>query len=120
MRIMVIAFLIAVFCGCAGNPNIDRLSSDQRSRISEIEIHKGKPSRDFVILGEVDGLSCNRNIYQKQDISEEEALLGLRIRTVLLGGDASINTLCQKNSDTDWGNNCWASIKCVGDAVKYK
>ncbi|MAZ86056.1 MAG: hypothetical protein CL693_00210 [Cellvibrionaceae bacterium] len=120
MRLLAIAFFIAILCSCAGNPSIDSLSSDQRARISEIEIHKGKPSRDYVLLGKVNGLSCNRNLYQEQDVSEAEALQGVKIRTVMLGGDASINTLCQKNSDADWGNNCWASIKCVGDAVKYK
>ena len=58
--------------------------------------------------------------YQRQDISDEEALEGVRIKAVQLNADAVINTFCQTNSDTDWKNNCWASIKCIGDAVIYK
>lgn len=112
-----VAILLA---GCAANPKIDSLTSEQRAKVSEIEIHKGKPEREYLVLGEVNGLSCNRNAYQAQDVSESEALEGIKIKTVLLGGDASINTVCQKNSDTDWKNNCWASVKCIGDAVKYK
>lgn len=85
-----------------------------------MKIYKGKPEQLFQVLGEVNGLSCNRNAYQAQDVSESEALEGVRIKAVMLGGDAVIHTLCQKNSDTDWGNNCWASVKCIGDAVKLQ
>lgn len=106
--------------GCAANPKIDSLTSEQRAKVSEVKIYKGKPEREYIVLGEVSGLSCNRNAYQAQDVSESEALEGIKIKTTLIGGDASINTVCQKNSDTDWGNNCWASVKCIGDAVKYK
>ena len=71
-----------------------------------MHIFKGNPDKPFQIIGEISGLSCNRNLYQKQDVSDTEASEGLKIKTVMLGGDAVINTLCQKNSDTDWANNC--------------
>ena len=112
--------VVAVIIGCASNPRIDSLSSEQRRKVSEVQIYKGKPDKPFHTLGEVSGLSCNRNLYQKQDVSESEALEGMKIKTVMLGGDAVINVLCQKNSDTDWANNCWASIKCIGDAVRFR
>ncbi len=102
------------------DPRIENLSSADRAMVSKVQIFKGEPSQQFEILGQVDGLSCNRNKYEAQDVSESEAIEGVKIKTVLLGGDAAINTLCQKNSDTDWINNCWASVKCIGDAVKLK
>lgn len=114
--------LITATClaSCAANPRIENLSSEDRSKVSQVQIFKGKPEQSFQILGEVSGLSCNRNKYQAQDISESEALEGVKIKTIMLGGNAVINTLCQKNSDTDWVNNCWASVKCIGDAVTLK
>jgi len=118
----VVAVLIPVLffslVGCASNPRIDSLSSEERAKVSEVQIFASTPPQAYQALGEVSGLSCNRNKYQEQDISEKEALEGVKIRAVMKGGDAVINTLCQKNSDTDWVNNCWASIKCIGDAVK--
>jgi len=118
---LTLSFLIlSSFVGCAANPRIDNLSSADRARVSQVQIFKGQPAQPFQILGQVDGLSCNRNKYEAQDVSESEALEGVKIKTVLLGGNAAINTLCQKNSDTDWINNCWASVKCIGDAVKLK
>lgn len=117
----IITILVAnCLSSCASNPRIENLSPEERSKVSLVQIFNGKPEQSFLVLGEVSGLSCNRNKYQAQDISESEAIEGLKIKATILGGDAVINTLCQKNSDTDWVNNCWASIKCIGDAVKLK
>jgi len=102
------------------NPRIEDLSSADRARAASIQIFQGAPDRSYEIIGPVTGLSCNRNKYQAQDISDAEALQGVKINAVALGADAVINTFCQTNSDTDWRNSCWASVKCIGDAVRYK
>ena len=80
----------------------------------------GTPDRGFEVLGTVTGLSCNRNKQQVPDVSDQEAGEGLKLRAAQMGADAVINTFCQKSSDTDWRNNCWSSVKCVGDAVRFK
>lgn len=87
--------------------------------MTDIEVYASSPKRPYTVLGEVTGLSCNRNLYQEEGTSEQEAMEGIKIRVVLLSGDAVINTLCQKNSDADWDNNCWASVSCIGDAIKF-
>ena len=120
MKIVVIITVTLVLFGCASNPRIEDMSPEQRSKLSKIELFKGSIDRPFKVIGTVSGLSCNRNKYQKQDISDDEALQGIRIKAVQLNADAVINIFCQKNSDTDWRNNCWASIKCVGDAIFYQ
>lgn len=43
---------------------------------------------------------------------------GVKINAVLMDADAVINTACQNNG-VDWGNNCWSSIVCVGEAIKF-
>jgi uncharacterized protein YbjQ (UPF0145 family) len=101
------------------NPRIEELSSSSRAKAASMQIFQGATDRPHEIVGQVTGLSCNRNKYQVQNISDAEALQGIRINAARLGADAVINTFCQTNSDTDWRNNCWASIKCVGDAVRY-
>lgn len=112
--------LLAIFAtGCMSNPRIEDLSSSNRAKAASLQIFQGATDRPHEIVGQVTGLSCNRNKYQVQNISDAEALQGIRINAARLGADAVINTFCQTNSDTDWRNNCWASIKCVGDAVRY-
>ena len=119
-KIAIISTVVMALYGCATNPRIEDMSSEQRAQLSKIEIYKGSIERPYEVISSVSGLSCNRNKYQKQAISDEEALQGIRIKAAKLNADAVINTFCQTNSDTDWRNNCWASIKCVGDAVVYK
>lgn len=119
MRTILVIIIAAFFAGCASNPRIENLSSAERARAASIQILQGSPERKFTVIGQVTGLSCNRNKYQAQDVSENEAQQGLRLQAAQIGADAVINTFCQKNSDTDWINNCWASVKCIGDAIKY-
>lgn len=108
-----------LLAGCMSNPRIEDMSSAQRARAAAVQIFPGEPGRSYEVIGPVSGLSCNRNKYQAQDISDAEALQGVKLNAVRLGADAVINTFCQTNSDTDWRNNCWASVKCIGDAVRY-
>jgi len=96
------------------------MSSAERAKIAGIQISKTDLNNPYEKIGPVSGLSCNRNSGQRQDVSEDEALQGIKLNAVKMGADAVINTFCQKNSDTDWGNNCWASVKCIGDAVRFK
>jgi uncharacterized protein YbjQ (UPF0145 family) len=95
------------------------MSSTLRAKAANMPILQSAPEKPHRVIGTVSGLSCNRNKYQAQDISNEEALQGVRIEAAQLGADAVINTFCQKNSDTDWRNNCWASVKCIGDALVF-
>lgn len=120
MKLFLLVGICILSTGCMSNPRIEDLSSADRAKVGSIQIFQSTPDRSYEVLGTVTGLSCNRNKYQAQDISESEALQGVKINAANLGADAVINTLCQTNSDTDWRNNCWASVKCIGDAVRFK
>jgi hypothetical protein len=120
MKITILASSLLVLVGCMSNPRIEDLSSADRAKAAAIQIFQGTPDRAYEVIGPVTGLSCNRNKYQAQDVSDSEALQGVKINAAQVGADAVINTFCQKNSDTDWRNNCWASAKCIGDAVRFK
>lgn len=117
------AFLVIVILmfisGCASNPSISSLRPEQRARLNTIQVFKGGAYKPYKILGTVKGLSCHRNAHQKQLLTEAEAIEGVRLKAAILGADAVINTACQVNSGTDWVNNCWSSIVCVGDAIRY-
>ena len=120
MKIILVLAALSVLAGCATNPRVEDMSSAERGKIAAIEISKGDISKAYEKIGPISGLSCNRNAGQRQDVSDDEALQGIRLNAVKMGADAVVNTFCQKNSDTDWGNNCWASVKCIGDAVRFK
>jgi hypothetical protein len=111
--------LIVGLLSCASNPRVEDLSSEQRAKYAQIEILETQPSRPFKILGTVKGISCHRNAYQKHGLSSDEAINGVRLQAAEYKADAVINMVCQENKEADWGNNCWSSFVCVGDAIKY-
>ncbi|MCG8094895.1 MAG: hypothetical protein JAZ17_14950 [Candidatus Thiodiazotropha endolucinida] len=104
---------------CQTNPSINSLTSEQRAQVVNMDLYKSDVSKPREVLGPVKGLSCQRNAYARHIVSEEEAIEGVKIRAAQLNADAVINILCQKNTSTDWENNCWSSVVCIGDAIKY-
>jgi len=117
--IVTVEAMMLIFClySCASNPSISSLRPEQRARLNTIIILKGGVDRPYKVLGTVKGLSCHRNAYQKQLLTEDEALEGVRLKAALLDADAVINTACQVNSGTDWVNNCWSSIVSVSQEL---
>ncbi|MCP3945078.1 MAG: hypothetical protein GY710_26870 [Desulfobacteraceae bacterium] len=112
--------ILLLFAGCASNPSITSLRPEQRARLNTIKIFKRGVNRPYKILGSVEGLSCRRNAHQRKAPTKHEAIEGVRLEAAILEADAVINTACQVNSEPDWRNNCWSSVVCVGDAIKYK
>lgn len=119
---LAIYFLIfaSLICGCASNPSVEDLSSEQRSQYSRIAILDSPPAASFETVGVVKGISCHRNAYQKNGVTSDEAIYGIKLEAAKLKADAVINMVCQEKKEADWGNNCWQSYVCVGDAIKYK
>jgi len=113
-----LTLLLLLLAGCMSNPRIETISSAQRAAVNQVRILDATPAGNYESLGTVSGLSCNRNKFQAPNISHDEALEGVRIQAAQRGANAVMNLVCQTNSDTDWRNNCWASVKCIGDAVK--
>lgn len=110
---------ITLLGACASNPDVGSLTSSQRAKLASIEIVRGPVPQPHTIVRSVKGLACHRNAYQEQLLTEEEAIEGVKLKAALLDADAVANLACQRNSGTDWANNCWASIVCVGDAIRY-
>ena len=119
-RMLKVVLSVLALVGCMSNPRVEDLSSAQRAKLSSVDVFQDAPARKYEVLGTVTGLSCNRNKYQAPDVSDREAIEGVKLKAAKMGADAVINTFCQKNSDTDWRNNCWSSVKCIGDAIRFK
>lgn len=117
-NIILVTSALLLVAGCSTNPSIDSLSSQQRRAAAQVELMNGEPEKPYKIVGTIESLSCKRNAGNYHgSVSYDEAYEGLKIKAALLGANGVAYTFCQENNDTDWVNNCWASIKCVGDAV---
>jgi len=111
--------ILIVMIGCASNPPISSLTSQERERVSNIVFLEGGqiPKDSYKVLGSVEGLACKRNLYASGAPAVEKARQGVRIRAAQLGANAVINLLCEENQKVDWVRNCWQSVVCVGDAI---
>jgi S1-C subfamily serine protease len=119
IQLVIILLILGMIAGCASNPPISSLSSEERARISNIVfLESGEiPKDSYKLLGSVEGLACKRNLYASGAPSIEEARQGVKIRAAQLGANAIINLLCESNQKADWKRNCWQSVVCVGDAI---
>ena len=100
------------------NTDLGSLSTAELQKLSSLKIYQGEPGRPYTVLQAVKGLSCHRNGYHDTLLTDSEAMQGVKIKAAQLGADAVVNANCQVHSDTDWVNNCWASVVCVGVAAK--
>ena len=118
MTRILVGFIFLAVTGCASNPSLSDLSATQRQKYDKMVVNgETKEISLQVVVGEVKGISCRRNAYTGKIPSESEAIDALKINAALLNADTVLNTACQTKG-TDWVNNCWSSIVCVGYAVR--
>lgn len=112
----------SLLIACTSNPSLSTLSAEQRDKVSDILFLDSDvlPKDSYTVLGTVKGIACKRNLYATGAPSVQEAQQGVRIRAVQLDADAVIGLLCEDNQEVDWGNNCWQSIICIGDAINIQ
>ena len=112
--ILTIACL-ALLEACAPTMN---LTPEMRRKAASTPILTSEQvgARKYTILSEVVGRSCARQL--GSDPSMEAAREELKIKAAQLNADAITNVLC-KEGGIDMANNCWKSVECRGDAVKW-
>jgi uncharacterized protein YbjQ (UPF0145 family) len=114
-RTIAIVLSLTMLGACAPTMNI---TPDMRRRAASTPILASEQvgAREYTILSEVVGRSCARQV--GSDPNMEAAREELKIKAAQLNADAVINVLC-KEGGIDWAHNCWKSIECRGDAVKW-
>lgn len=111
-----------VLSGCAGFGQVESvsdLSTDQLQALHKVEVYDTKEEGTYTSIGRVKGLSCKGSPFSAQP-TREAAMTQLKIKTVKAGGNAILVPTCSHDSSVDWGNNCWDSWVCVGEAVRTK
>jgi hypothetical protein len=91
------------------------LSPELRRAAAAVRLLDGGPPAGFISLGEVQALSCARRVGSLPDslAAREE----LKVEAAKRGATAVASILCREEG-VSFGDNCWKSIRCVGDAGK--
>jgi len=113
---------LLVLSGCAGLGQIERvadLSVEQLRQINNIQFYESDKDLNYSSLGRIKGISCKGSALSG-DTSKEAAMMQLRIKAVKIGANAVLYPTCSHDSSVDWGNNCWESWVCIGEAAILK
>ncbi|OOF07960.1 hypothetical protein BZG82_15780 [Salinivibrio sp. PR5] len=119
MKGVLVPLLALFLTGCAGFGQVERvddLSLTQIKAMNEIEIIQNPSSLKYVSKGKIKGISCKGSAFSG-DTSEQAAMTQLKIKAVQLGANAVLYPTCSQDASVDWGNNCWESWVCIGEAA---
>lgn len=108
-----------------------KLTPNEQVRLKEIKIIASVEGLNSVPRGEVVGLSCKltvallvfkwtwRPVLNETNglTPEEAALTQLRLKAMQKGANAVAAPSCTHKDGVDWGNNCFESWICSGQAV---
>lgn len=105
--------------GCAGFGQVERvsdLSTDQLRQVHNIKVYDNDQGLKFKSLGQIKGLSCKGSAFSGNSM-QEAAMIQLKIKAIKVNANAILYPTCSHDASVDWGNNCWDSWVCVGDAA---
>lgn len=120
MRMLIFGALSLFITACVTNPKIESLNPSELEVLSRLQILEGEISEPYDIISKVKGISCHTTADQRRNYSTDDAIEGIKMKAAQLHADAVINIVCERDGATDWMNECWSSMVCVGTAIKYK
>ena len=120
MRIITLCALGIILAGCVSNPGVDSLSPSELETYNRIQIIEGEVSAPHKVLATVKGKECHTTVDQSRAQTTVDALTVLKVKGAQRGADAIINIKCERDMTTDWRNDCWSSMLCVGTAIKFE
>lgn len=110
---------LSLLTGCAGFGQVERvddLSLVQIRAMNEIQTIQNPADLGYSSKGKIKGISCKGSALSG-NTSEEAAMTQLKIKAVKAGANAVLYPTCSQDASVDWGNNCWESWVCIGEAA---
>jgi hypothetical protein len=108
--------------------DISKLKGEERERLQAVEILSADAATPRVSKGPVKGFACKllgldgwhwrptpSEVNGKTP--EATAVTQMKVKAVLLGGNAVVLKSCTHGDAWDWGNDCFDTWTCIGEAV---
>ncbi|SFR58722.1 RcsF lipoprotein [Pseudidiomarina maritima] len=113
MKYLSLMTVLFVLAGCSSNHSsvseVDMSAAESVDFMRPYELSRNDVS--FVSLGQVQGESCQANVFSEKP-TQQEALLRMKIAAAKLGANRLILRSCQQDQTDD----CRARWICTGDA----
>ncbi|SEL64857.1 RcsF lipoprotein [Nitrosovibrio tenuis] len=111
--------VVLLLTGCAGLGQVERisdLSGEQLKQMRDIQLYDSDKGLNFRSHGRIKGLSCKGSGWSGYS-REDSAMTQLKIKAVKVRANGILYPTCSHDASVDWGNNCWESWVCVGEAI---
>lgn len=119
-------FYVLIVCSllsaCAGFGQVERvsdLSPQELRNLRNIKFYETDDNIKYTPLGSIKGISCKGSAVSG-NTKEDAAMTQLKIKAVKMNANAIFFATCSHDASVDWGNNCWESWVCVGEAGRIE
>jgi hypothetical protein len=117
-----------------------KLSADELRQLEDVQLYGSDEGLSYTSIGQVRSLSCKLSgpvlfpelfFWAKWRwhpalsetngrTPEDAAKMQLKIKALRAGANAIVSSTCTHNESVDWGNNCFESWICTGNAVRVE
>lgn len=114
-----ILIVVLFLGGCAGFGQVERvsdLSMEQLKQMRGIQLYESDQGLKYTSYGRIKGISCKGSAWSG-GTKEDAAMTQLKIKAIKVRANGILYPTCSHDVSVDWGNNCWESWVCVGEAV---
>jgi hypothetical protein len=123
-KIALITLLSALASGCGALVPVVKLediSAEQRHAVNEVAIYNQTQliGRKFKVQNIVEGISCKNKMWDHA-ATKSDAIFQTRYWAQQIGADGITNLQCDQPRGTTTSYNCWESITCTAEAIKFE
>ena len=124
VRILVLGVMLVAFVGCVGPlvpvVKIDKLSPDERQMALSLPIYNEGQlvGKNYNIINVVEGISCKNKIWDSA-ATKSDAINQAKYWARQQGAEGILNVQCEVPRGTTKTYNCWESITCTAQAIKF-
>ena len=124
MRTIFTLPLVLLIAGCGAmvpTVKFDEMTVEQRRAVNALEIYNSSQltSREYTIITIVEGISCKNKVWDHA-ATKTDALFQTKHWAREAGADAITNLQCDSPRGTTVTYNCWESVTCTAEAIKFK
>lgn len=120
----LIPLLAALVSGCGAMVPVVKMEDipvEQRRAVNEIAIYNQTQliGRKFKVINIVEGISCKNKLWDHA-ATKSDAIFQARYWAQQMGADGIANLQCDNPRGTTTTYNCWESVTCTAEAIKFE
>lgn len=118
---LAIALLLLSGCGpMVPVKDMYALSPGERRQAAEVGIYNESQlrNRKYTVLNVVEGISCKNKVWSPA-ATKTDAINQVKYWAKEQGAEAVMNVQCDAPRGTTVTSNCWESITCTAQAIKF-